>query len=200
VRLDDFNLSASCERTKGNIIMKKILLVAPILLLAASMSFAQATSNTGTSTLSLTVGAEAAIVVSTTPSFTSSGIFGNYVSTTPFTYYVRTISGGSVTVEITSDFSTGGSGGGPSVAAPPTSGDTLTYACTAAAPVTGSATACSSAQTASTGSATNVVTFGATTQSAKAGNSGSTAWTLTNDPSYKAGSYSAVATYTISVS
>lgn len=176
--------------------MKKLLAVLPILLLAASVSHAQ--SSTGTSTLSVTVGAEAAIVVNATPAFASSGIFGNYTATTPFTYYVRTITGGSVVVEITTDFSTGGVGGGPSVANPPTAGDLLTYTCTAASPVTGSATACSSAATASTSGTTGVVTFGPTTQSAKTGNSGSTSWTLINDPSYKAGSYSATATYTIS--
>jgi hypothetical protein len=181
--------------------MKKALLVASVMLLAASMSYAQLPGNaTGTSTLSVSVGAEAAIVVSTTPAFSSVGIFGDYTATTPFTYYVRTITAGTITVQITSDFSTGGVGGGPSVATPPTSTDTLTYTCAAAAPVTGSATPCATAQTASTGSATNVVSFGTTTQSAKAGNSGSTSWTLTNDPAYKAGSYSATATYTISAS
>jgi hypothetical protein len=179
--------------------MKKTLMVASILLLAASFSYAQ-TNASGTSTLSVNVGAEAAIVVNTTPAFVSSGIFGNYTATTPITYYVRTITGGSIVVEVTSDFSTGGVGGGPSVATPPTSGDLLTYTCTSAAPVTGSATACATALTASTASTTNVVTFAATTQSAKAGNSASTSWTLVNDPAYKAGSYSATVTYTISAS
>ncbi|WP_263366716.1 hypothetical protein [Edaphobacter bradus] len=176
--------------------MKKLLMLVPIMLLASSVSYAQ--SATATANLSVNVGAEAAIVVNSSPAFTSSGIFGNYTSTTALTYYVRTITAGTITVQITTDFSTGGVGGGPSVANPPTSGDALTYTCTAAAPVTGSATACATAQTASTGSATSVVTFGATTQSAKTGNSASTSWSLTNDPSYKAGSYSAVATYTIS--
>jgi hypothetical protein len=178
--------------------MKKLLTAVSLAVLGSAIGYAQ--SNTGTSTLSVTVGAEAAIVVSTTPGFTSAGIFGNYTATTPFTYYVRTITSGTITVEITTDFSTGGAGGGPSVATPPTSSDALTYTCTATAPVTGTATGCSSAQTASTTVATNVVTFGTTTQSAKAGNGGTTSWTLTNDPSYKAGSYSAVATYTISAS
>jgi hypothetical protein len=177
--------------------MKKLLAVVPILLLAASVSHAQ--SNTGNSTLSVTVGAEAAIVVNTTPAFTSSGIFGNYTGTTGFTYFVRTITGGNITVSATSDFSVGGPNGGPSIVAPPTAGDTLTYSCAAASPSTGTATACSSAQTVSALNAgQNVVTFAATTQSAKAGNTGSTTWTLTNDPSYKAGSYSATVVYTIS--
>jgi len=171
-----------------------------MLLFAASVSHAQ--SNTGSSTLSVTVGAEAAIVVATTPPFSSVGIFGNYTATTPFTYYVRTTSGGAggaVTVEITTDFSPGGPGGGPSVTAPPTTGDLLTYACTVAnAGGVGTPTACTGPMTASTAAATNVLTFAPGTQSAKTGGSGSTSWTLVNDPVYKAGTYSAVATYTIS--
>jgi hypothetical protein len=178
--------------------MKKLLVLSGILLFTASL-FAQS-ANTGTSTLSVSVGAESAIVVNTTPAFSSNGIFGDYTAITPLTYYVRTTSGGggSITVKVTTDFSTGGANGGPSVANPPTAGDALTYTCTAAAPAFGTATACSSAQTASTSTATNVVTFAASTQSAKAGNSASTSWDLTNDPNYKAGSYSAVVTYTIS--
>jgi hypothetical protein len=180
--------------------MKKLLFVAPLALLATSLCYGQATNATGNSTLTVNVGAEAAIVVDTTPNFTSTGIFGNYTATTPITYFVRTITGGSIVVEVTSDFSTGGPGGGPSVAAPPTTGDLLTYTCTAAAPVTGTATPCATAQTASTSTTTNVVTFAATTQSAKVGNSASTSWTLVNDPAYKAGNYSATVTYTISAS
>jgi hypothetical protein len=176
--------------------MKKLLMVASIMLLAASFSYGQ-TSPTGTANLSVTVGAEAAIVVNSSPAFASSTIFGDYTSTTALTYYVRTITSGTISVKITTDFSTGGPNGGPSVAAPPTSGDLLTYSCTAVAPSAGTATACTSAVTASASGGTNVVTFGANTQSAKTGNGATTSWTLTNDPSYKAGSYTAVATYTI---
>lgn len=176
--------------------MKKTLMVASVMLLAASMSHAQ-NSGTATANLSVTVGAEAAIVVNSSPVFSSTGIFGDYKSTTALTYYVRTITTGSVTVQITSDFSDG-SLHQPSVAAPPTAGDLLTYSCTAAAPATGAANPCGSAVTASTTVATTVIGFAADTQSAKAGNSATTSWTLTNDPSYKAGTYSATATYTIS--
>jgi hypothetical protein len=177
--------------------MKRTLAVISALLLTASFGYAQHNA-TGTSSLSVTVGAEAAIVINNSPSLTSTGIFGSYTGTTNLTYYVRTITGGSVVLEVTTDFSTGGTGGGPSVAHPPTSGDALTYTCTAATPVTGTATPCASTLTASTTATTNVVTFAATTQSAAAGNSSSTSWTLTNDPSYAAGSYTAVVTYTIS--
>ena len=175
--------------------MKKLLMVASIILLGASMSYGQ-NSGTATANLSVTVGAEAAIVVNSSPAFSSTGIFGDYKSTTALTYYVRTITSGSVTVQITSDFSDG-SNHQPSVAAP-AAGDLLTYSCTAAAPVTGAANPCGSSVTASTTAATAVIDFVAGTQSAKAGNSATTSWTLTNDPSYKAGTYSATATYTIS--
>jgi hypothetical protein len=42
-----------------------------------------------------------------------------------------------------------------------------------------------------------VATFSASSESLAAGNTASVAWSLTNDPAYKAGSYSAVATFTI---
>jgi hypothetical protein len=46
-----------------------------------------------------------------------------------------------------------------------------------------------------------VATFGANTHSAGAGTTGnSVAWTLLNDPAYPTGSYTAVATFTISAS
>ena len=92
---------------------------------------------------------------------------------------------------MTTDFSPAG---GPSVASPPTAGDTLTYTCTVSAP----GSACSGSQTASTTVATPVATFGADAHSAAAGNSASVDWTLTNDPVYKAGTYSATVTFTIS--
>jgi hypothetical protein len=176
--------------------MKKTLMVASVLLLAASFSQAQI-GPPATSTLSVTVGAEASITAQAGP-LTSTGTFGNYTGTTLLNYKVRTIAGGHITVLITTDFSPGGTGGGPSVAHPPTSGDALTYSCSASNPVTGSATPCSSTQTASTTTDTPVVDFAATTQSASAGTAASTSWTLTNDPSYAAGTYNAVATFTIS--
>jgi hypothetical protein len=179
--------------------MKKLLMVASTVLLAASVCYAQCP--TATADLAVTVGAEAAIQeVSSGPLISTGTTFSNYTSTTDLTYWVRTTSGGggTITVKITTDFSTGGSGGGPSVTTPPTPGDLLTYTCTAAAPVTGTANPCGSAQTASTVTDTNVVTFLGSTQSAKAGDDFKTMWTLTNDPSYLAGTYTAVATYTIS--
>jgi hypothetical protein len=176
--------------------MKKILALTSVLLLAASLSYAQ---KTGTTTLSVSIGAEASIVVGTTPAFTSSGTFQPFTATTPLTYQIRTTSSGlgSITVEITTDFSTGGTGGGPSVTTPPTSGDLLTYTSTVATPGAGGTATAFSAMTASMNNATNVATFSASSESLAAGNTASVAWSLTNDPAYKAGSYSAVATLTI---
>ena len=170
--------------------MKKILALVPILLLAASVSHAQ---TTGTTTLGVTVGAEAAIVINTAATnFTEgSGSFAAYTASTAFTYYIRTISLGTITLEITSDFSPAL---GPSVATSGSTGDTLTYANTVQLPGTAAG-----GQPASTTAQTAVASFGANALSAKTGNTvNSVAWTLVNDPAYKASSYSAVATFTIS--
>jgi hypothetical protein len=173
--------------------MKKLLMVASTVLLAASVCYAD-NSNTGTSVLDLTVGNEAAIVVGTTPAFTSVGIFGTYTTSTPFTYYIRTsqTSGtGSITVQFNSDWA---GSGGPSITTPPTAGDYLSYVNTVSSPGTigaaGNITALSSPY--------SVATFGANATSAISGNPGSVAWSLVNDPKYAQGSYSVTATFTIS--
>src|SRR5207245_9521251 len=98
---------------------------------------------------------------------------------------------GTITLQVTSDFSPAN---GPSVGTPPTAGDTLAYTCTVAAP----GTPCAGSVTSSTASATSVATFGANAHSASIGNSASVAWTLSDDPLYETGSYSATATFTIS--
>ena len=59
-------------------------------------------------------------------------------------------------------------------------------------------TACTGTITSSTASATSVATFGANAHSVSAGNTGSVAWSLTDDPTYQTGAYSATVTYTIS--
>jgi hypothetical protein len=112
------------------------------------------------------------------------------------TYFIRTspTSGsGSIVLQVTTDFSPTG---GPSVASPPTTGDALTYNCTVSSP----GTACTGPLTAKTTSTTNVGTFGADAHSTFAGNSASVAWTLTNDPLYKVGTYSATVTFTVNAS
>lgn len=151
-------------------------------------------SPTGTTTISVSVGSEASLRVDTaTTTLTTGGTFADYTGTTNLTYKIRTAqSGGSgtITARVTTDFSPAG---GPSVASPPTAGDLLQYTCTISAP----GTACAGSQTSSTAADTSVATFGADATSAAAGNAGSVAWTLTNDPVYKTGTYTAVVTFTI---
>ena len=175
--------------------MKKLLGPVFIGLLSSVSLFAQF-GPTGTTTLQVVVGTEAAIQVDTgTTNLTTAGSFADYTGSTDYTYKIRTtkVGGtGAITVQITTDF---GPAGGPSVATPPSPGDALNYTCTAVAPATG----CAGTQTAATGSATAVASFGADARSVLAGTSGnSVAWTLTNDPQYQTGTYTATATFTIS--
>lgn len=164
--------------------------------LGAVSAFGQTFAASGTTTLSVNVAAEASISIGTATTTLSStpGLFADYTGTTNFTYKIRTTQSGgtgAVVVQITSDFA---GAGGPSVASPPSAGDALTYSCTVASP----ATACTGPVTALTSGTTSVASFGADARSSKAGNAGSVAWALTNDPVYKTGSYTATATFTIS--
>ena len=183
--------------------MKKALYFSlAVLLLTAPIASAQVGTATGTTTVNVTVGAEAALTVGATTNLTSTGTnFSSYTGTTSLTYFIRTTqSGGSgfIKLEVTTDFAPAG---GPSVATPPTTGDALNYSCTVANPGNnGTATACTSPTTSSTTAQTSVATFGTDNRSLIGGNSASVAWTLTNDPKYKTGAYSAVVTFTISAS
>ncbi len=182
-------------------ITRNLLRLAAAVLLLAAMgafpAFGQTFAVSGTTTLGVTVGPEAAIAipVPATTLATTGTLFADYIGSTGFTYKIRTTQSsgqGHINLKITTDFS---GSGGPKVAAPPTAGDALTYTCSSAS----SGTPCSSAQTASTTADTTVVSFGADAHSTKAGDSGTVSWNLTNDPVYQTGTYSAVATLTISV-
>jgi hypothetical protein len=178
--------------------MKRILVFAAALLLAASTAFAQLGTTTVTNNLQVTPVAEAALTIgATATTLTSPGTnFSNYTGTTNFTYFIRTSQTGgtgSIVLQVTSDFAPAG---GPSVASPAT-GDALTYTCTVSSP----GTACTGSLTASTSGTTSVATFSAAAHSAKSGNSASVTWTLPNDPQYQTGNtYTATVTYTISAS
>jgi hypothetical protein len=165
--------------------------------LLAFAGIAQAQFNpNGTTTLSVNVGSDAAIQISTgnTAMATTGGAFASdYTGQTSFIYKIRTSASGgtgSITLRVTSDFNSGG----PSVTSPPTAGDALAYTCSVTTPGTG----CSGSLTALATAATSVATFGSNAKSAKAGNSGSASWTLTNDPLYSTGTYTATVTFTIS--
>lgn len=171
-----------------------------LIILAGILAFVPAArcqwASTGTTNVSVTVAAEAALSISTgTTTLTSTGtLFANYTGTTSFLYKIRTsktAGTGTITAKVTTDFSPTG---GPSVTTPPTTGDALSYTCTVSAP----GTACTGSQTASTSAQTSVAGFGTDAKSALAGNSGSLSWTLTNDPAYSSGAYSATVTFTVS--
>jgi len=130
-------------------------------------------------------------------------LFGSYTGTVTVQYRARTTAAtgtGSITVKMTTDFTPTG---GPSVATPPTAGDALTYTCTGA--TLGSN--CAGTQTVSTGVGTNVVTAIPAASCTGGGSPCTTAdpntvnlkFSLTDDPKYKTGSYSATLTFTISV-
>jgi hypothetical protein len=154
---------------------------------------------TGTTTLSVTVPPEAAISVTTgtTPMTTASTIFGAaFTGTTNFTVKFRTTKttgAGTVSVQITADFS-GANSPAPSVAVPPSAGDLLTYTCTGGA----GETPCTGPVTAKTTATTSVWTMGAGKSSANAGDTGTVVWSLTDDPVYAQGTYTATATFTLS--
>lgn len=178
-----------------------IAIVFIVAVLVPSVMYGQA--STGTTTVSVTVGAEAALTIGGGGATTLSSVgtnFANYTGTTSLTYFIRTTASGgtgTITLKVTTDFTC--ASGGPCVATPPTAGDALTYSCTVATPGNGgTATPCSGSQTASTSTTTPVGTFGADAHSLNTGNSGSVSWTLTNDSKYKTGTYSAVVTFTIS--
>jgi len=168
---------------------------------AAFPANAQLGTATGTTTLNVTVGAEAGLTVAATSNLTSVGTnFASFTGTTALTYYIRTTQStgaGSITAKVTTDFAPAG---GPSVATPPSVGDALNYTSSGTAPGnngTGAVMAFAGI-TASTSAQTNVATFGADNRSLGAGNSESVAWTFSNDPKYKTGAYAATVTFTIS--
>ena len=184
-----------------NNILRALILFTVVVLFTASVAHAQLGTTTGTTTLQVTVAAEAALTVGTpTTNLTSSGTnFGNYTGTTNLTYFVRTTQAGgnsNLVLQVTGDFSPAG---GPSVGTPPTAGDKLAYSCTVANPGNnGIASACTAGTSSSTGAQTSLGSFGADNRSSIGGNSATVNWTLTNDPKYKTGSYSATVTFTIS--
>lgn len=157
--------------------------------LAAQAAYAQATA-----TATVTIGSEAGLIVSPTPALNQSGgAFGSFTGATALTYFVRTSQsgGGNIQLQVTSDFAP--------ATGPVAAGSNLKYTCTASNPGnSGTATPCAGPVTASTTAQTLVTSFGPNATSSNGGNSASVQWTLKNDPSFKAGSYSATVTFTIS--
>lgn len=170
--------------------MKKYNIALLVLVVALAIAGpASAQSSTANTTLQVGVTAEASISIpASSYTFTQTGtVFNNYALTMPFTYKVRTTKvGGSGTVvaSFASDFA----GNGPKIAS-----SNLTYTSATAGVGSGNA----SAVTALVGTATNVLTFGANNRSVQAGDAGTVAWTLVNDPQYETGTYTTVVVLTI---
>jgi hypothetical protein len=176
--------------------MKKtlsLLFVMAVLLVVTPAAFGEWAA-TGTTNVTVTVAAEAAISVnSATPLASVGTLFANYTGSTSFSYKVRTAASGgsgSITAQVTTDFGPGG----PSVATSGATGNTLSYGCS----LSGVGTACGGLVTASTTVATDVANFGVNARSAKTGDSGTLSWVLVNDPQYQTGDYEATVTFTIS--
>jgi hypothetical protein len=187
------------HKNKEKIKMKKSLFLAAAVILMSPLGHAQGLGTTTvTNQVSVTVASEAALTIgaSATTLLSSGSNFSDYTGATPFNYFIRTTNVGGtgfIKLQVTTDFAPTG---GPSVGSAPTPTDTLSYMCT----VSGPGTPCSGSLTSSISAQTSVATFGANAHSTKAGNSASVNWTLSNDPLYVTGSYTAVVTYTISAS
>jgi hypothetical protein len=165
---------------------RMILVVAAALIIAPSV-FPAGSTDSGDSTLSVTVGPEASIsVTDATTTLSKAGTkFESFSGTTNLTYKIRTTQTtgtGSITVQVTA-FATGG----PAVA-------DLSYTCID----TASGTPCSSSTGASTSAGTNVVGFAADAHSADGGDPASVSWTLVDRTGVKTGAYTSTATFTIS--
>ena len=165
---------------------------------------AQTTAQT-TQTLQATIVPLGGLFTLSTPIALTKGgtTFNAFAGSMTLNYRARTSQGagqGTITVKATVDFSPAD---GPSIAHPPSAGDKFTYTCSG----TTLGIPCSGTQTVSTTSSTNVVSIGASACTGGGApcstanpNSANVTFTLTDDPKYKTGSYSATLTWTISAS
>ena len=158
-----------------------------VTLIGIQMLWGQRSRQTGTTTLSITVGAEASILVTNSTTTLTGTVSANQTGTTNLLYKTGGGSGtGAVTVQVTRELPSGG------IDTPTASADTLAYVCN----VVASSLRCWGAQTASTTVATPVASFGAETKPGRT-NATSLAWMLSNDES-STSDYRAIATFTIS--
>jgi hypothetical protein len=169
--------------------------VVAVLVLAST--FLLGATGTTTQTLSAQIDAIGKLSVPASLTVTTAGTtFVAYSGNLSISYRARTTAAtgsGSLTLIATADFTPAG---GPSIAT-----GQLTYTCSAAT----LGAACSGTQTVSTTSQTSVVTMGAGLCTGGGGscsnvnpNTVQSAFTLSNNPAYKTGTYSATLTFTIS--
>lgn len=130
-------------------------------------------------------------------------VFATYAGSLTIQYKARTTASsgtGSISVKASTDFAC--ASGGPCIATPPSTGDALSYTCTGAT----LGTNCAGTQTMSTTTAKNVVTAIPAASCTGGGSPCSTAnpntvtlnFSLSDDPKYKTGSFSASLLFTIS--
>lgn len=171
-----------------------------VLLTALSVSlWAQGTVSDTTHSLTVATNANGKIHVASSASLTESGVpFGDFSASVSVQYYARTLTGGQITVQATSDFGACASPAtSPSIAC-----NTVQYSCGVAS----FGSACTTTVTLSTSSATSVLTLPSNSACVNGGNPCGPAnpftvplnFTLSNDPNYKTGSYSATLQYTLS--
>ena len=168
---------------------------APLLLLAAAW-LADGATGSASQNLSAIVSPIATVMVAAATSLNRGpNAFDPFSGSVIVNYRGRTTptGGGTVTLQVTSDFQPAG---GPSAA-----NKSLQYTCSGAT----LGTACSGAQTGSTTTQTPVLTLPASACTGGGGacssqdpNSVNVNFTITDDPGYSTGSYSAMVTFTIS--
>lgn len=145
-------------------------------------------TRTDTTSVTVTIGAEASISVSSPTNLTQGGGgFVAYLGSSTVTFSIRTTKvGGSGSILLrAAEFAPIG---GPTVAS-----GSLTYTC-GGAPAVG--TLCVGSQTASTSASTPVISSIGANQKA-ANTTATVSWTLADSPLYSTGAYSAVVTFTM---
>ena len=194
---------ASVERVIAGMSRKTVALVWMMLMIMTTCAGRLLAQGTATDTShSVTVTTSAAgklhVVQATATLIRGAALFSAYSTGVTLQYYARTLSGGQITVQATSDFAICGS----PATAPSVACNTVHYTCGSAS----FGTACVSTQTLSTTSSTPVIALPSSSGCTNGGSPCGAAnpfsvpltFTLSNDPNYKTGTYTATVQFTIS--
>ena len=179
---------------------RKAIVLGCMLMICAVCGWGQGTATDTSHSLTVNTSAAGKLhVVQTTATFIrGAALFSAYSTTVTLQYYARTLSGGQITIQATSDFASCGS----PATAPSVACNAVQYTCGSAS----FGTACVSTQTLSTASSTPVITLPNSSGCTNGGSPCGAAnpysvplsFTLSNDPNYQTGTYTAVVTFTIS--
>lgn len=178
---------------------RKALVLCWVLILSASL-FGQGTVTDTTHSVSVTTSAAGKlhVVQATATLIRGAALFSAYTTTLTLQYYARTLSGGQITVKANSDFAACGS----PATAPSVACNVVQYSCGSAS----FGTACVSTQTLSTSTSTTVLTLPNSSGCTNGGSPCGAAnpyslpltFTVSNDPNYQTGTYTATVQFTIS--